>query len=264
MDLQAQLVCGKKEYMIVKALQTAFLIYLLVVKPDFEANSTFSTTNQCSLAIVLISWGFLYFKYRALFSQHVYYKEYLKLIVWDVFNFCLTTGGYSVSIYNINLEYDDLKTKFYSQYVKDSNGLKMNKMNRFSRRLDYEPIDEHIEATSKLMVEKVLDIGSDLLSFMNITENPSEFIDTRVNGNEITSSKISEKLFEDFYNYNYNFILYTSLFSSLCNFGVVASLGWIEFVKYRIRKAPQPGQAIEMVAMNNAVDEAMNNAEDDD
>ncbi|RXG52518.1 hypothetical protein Avbf_09259 [Armadillidium vulgare] len=60
----------------------AFLIYLLAVKPDFEANSTFSTTNQCSLAIVLISWGFLYFKYRALFSQHVYYKEYLKLIVW--------------------------------------------------------------------------------------------------------------------------------------------------------------------------------------
>ncbi|RXG52521.1 hypothetical protein Avbf_09257 [Armadillidium vulgare] len=262
MDLRTQLEVAKNTYMVLKSGQLVFLvvhiIYSYLVKAADDAVITVITSSFI-LVLVCVSWCMLYRNSAALFSQHGYYQRYFNLIVLDFFNPCFAICGYSISVYNINLEYDDLKNKFYSHYVKDSNGLKLNKMNRFSRRLDNQPIDQHIETTTKLMVEKVLDMGNGLLSLMNITENTSEFIDKSVNKNNVTESitspKISEQHFEDFYSNFVTFIIYTSLVSSFWHIAVACALGWIEFVKYRIRRAPQPVQEVEMVAMNNAADD---------
>ncbi|RXG52519.1 hypothetical protein Avbf_09260 [Armadillidium vulgare] len=137
------------------------------------------------------------------------------------FNPGLAVIGYSISVYNINSHYENLK-RFYTHYVKD-----------ISKKSN-EQINEH----------------SGLVSFMNVTEHSSEFVDTPVN-EKITTSEFSDQLFEDFYRYLITFVIYTCLTSSICHFAVAWALGRIEFVKFKIRKT-QPVQESEMVLMNNA------------
>ncbi|KAB7503443.1 hypothetical protein Anas_14125 [Armadillidium nasatum] len=226
MDLRTQFELAKRVYMVLKLGQLVFLvvhiIYSYVVKAADDAIITV-ITSCFILVLVSVSWCMLYRISATLFSQHGYYQRYFNLIVLDFFNPFFAIGGYSISVYNINLEYDELKKKFYSHYVKDSIGLKMNKMTRFSRRLDNQPIDEDIETTTKLISRESIRHGK--------------------------WSSISYEYYRKFLR------VYRYIVSSFWHIAVACALGWIEFIKYRIRRAPQPVQEVEMVAMINAADD---------
>lgn len=140
---------------------------------------------------------------------------------------------YPMAINAVELKHTN-ETELFAHDGEDSLGLKVN-----------------ISNTSYLLNETNEQI------YLSISENSSNIIDTSIN--EYNGTKIhttlhltSDPMF-DVFDYVYeNFGLITPSIISLANQVIVAlSLGWVEFVKYRIRAQTTQLSPIEMVEINN-------------
>ncbi|RXG55421.1 hypothetical protein Avbf_14078 [Armadillidium vulgare] len=233
MDIQTEYRLSRKLYLTAKLLQ---LVYQIVYMCYLFRNSNIDTRwfEFISSGILLSILAANFHLYRAsedIFAENGNYVD-VSLIAYDLTACAIAVITYPMAINAVELKHTN-ETELFAHDGEDSLGLKVN-----------------ISNTSYLLNETNEQI------YLSISENSSNITDTlnEYNGTKIptTLHLTSDPMF-DVFDYVYeNFGLITPAIISLANQVIVAlSLGWVEFVKYRIRAPTTQQSPIEMVEINN-------------
>ncbi|RXG52520.1 hypothetical protein Avbf_09256 [Armadillidium vulgare] len=177
-------------------------------------------------------------KKRSSFSLFLEFLFYLIIIsvvpVKDIVTFSLAFFGYPAAVFLTKFKYNNKNGPNDTHENKSSLGLEVNEMKRNPRDLTDETFDEQIETTTKMLVERAFNIKSGLIFFMNFKENSSNVVVKPQN--VITNKSLHEPVEQ------LGYFTFLSILSLLSQYAAVFSLGWIEIVKYRIRREPPRSQ----------------------
>ncbi|RXG52871.1 hypothetical protein Avbf_13457 [Armadillidium vulgare] len=203
-----------------KNYSTYQLIYVALVYEERieEKEFFFSILGVSILFLIIISLLFLF----------------KTILVKDIVTFSLAFFGYPAAVFLTKFKYNNKNGPNDTHENKSSLGLEVNEMKRNSQDLTDETLDEQIETTTKMLVERAFNIKSGLIFFMNFKENSSNVVVKPQN--VITNKSLHEPVEQ------LGYFTFLSILSLLSQYAAVFSLGWIEIVKYRIRRVPPRSQ----------------------
>ncbi|RXG56435.1 hypothetical protein Avbf_12241 [Armadillidium vulgare] len=179
----------------------------------------------------------------------------LKFFQLELTIFALALFTYPVAMYKIEAKYKHNKEKlYYAHHGIAPPELKVYEIDRNLRYLDEQTINEPIETTPKLLIDKALNMGEDLISFIS-TERTADIIAFSQNGKGPEYKNPSEPTNQDFEDYYDNYIhlnLALSLISIFVQFFIICTLLFGEYVKYRIKMQTTVQPPIEMAVIEGA------------
>ncbi|KAB7494855.1 hypothetical protein Anas_11554 [Armadillidium nasatum] len=240
MNLRTQLNYCFKTYLFAKIIQLTYqIIYVALLYEARNEDETFffSILGGFILMLIIISFFFLLKSRERLFAENGHCSKYLILIILDIVTFSLAFFGYPAAVFLTKFKYNNKNGPNDTHGSKNSLGLEVNEMKRNSQDLTDETLDEQIETTTKMLVDRAFNIRSGVISFMNSKENPSNLeVKPQSEYNVIVTKTLHEPVEQ------LGYFTFLSILSLLSQYAVFFSLGWIEIVKYRIRRAPPQSQ----------------------
>ncbi|KAB7504062.1 hypothetical protein Anas_10832 [Armadillidium nasatum] len=237
MNLRRRLKCAYRAYVLIKVIQLVYqIVYVALLAERNDGNITpFIMVGSLILILICISCCKVIKHNVILFYGNASYLGYFNLIKLDVLLFLFALCGYpEAHSYSKQLKLINQKN-LHAQDIKDSLGLELGKMNRDSRDLLDEATDNQINTTTNILVDKALDLRSGIISFMNFEDNSSEPVDNLASENNVITTQTLNEPTE----YISSLLLLT-IFSFIFQFIGILTFGYIEFLKYRIRKLPEP------------------------
>ncbi|KAL7641681.1 UNVERIFIED_CONTAM: hypothetical protein RMT77_007554 [Armadillidium vulgare] len=237
MNLHRRLKHACRAYALTKVIQLVYqIVYVSLLAERNDGNITpFIMVGSLILFLICIS-CFKVIKHNVmLFYGNGNYLGYFNLIKLDVLLFLFALCGYpEADSYSKQLKFINQKN-LHAQDIKDSLGLELNKMNRDTRDLLDETIDNQINTTSNMLVDKALDIRSGIISFMNFEDNSSGPVDTTTSENNVITTQTLNEPTE-----HTGSLIQLTVFSIIFQFIGILTFGYIELLKYRIRTSPEP------------------------
>ncbi|KAL7641679.1 UNVERIFIED_CONTAM: hypothetical protein RMT77_007552 [Armadillidium vulgare] len=237
MDRQTQLWLSITIYQLGKYLQPIFQICYIswLTLEGKDGTILFNVSGCLILLLILISYYFLYISKENLLDENRNFLKYWILIVLESVIFLITISAYpsAVVYFTYLFKCNDHIKLLYPNGSENSTRLEVSEMNRSPQDLPDKTFDEEIENTTNILIDKALNIRSGIISFMHIEENSSEIVVTPKDEYSVITPL--DSVAKDI-----NIFVLVTICSFLSQLTVILSLGWIEFVKYKIRTGPPP------------------------
>ncbi|KAL7641683.1 UNVERIFIED_CONTAM: hypothetical protein RMT77_007556 [Armadillidium vulgare] len=270
MDQGKKLVYSLYAYYTIKVLdffyQVGLVFYLFAIYDNSEDKTGFCVISSFMLGLIGISY---YMKSKhALTLQLRILKWELAVIAMEIVILLFAVVGYVTVTIFTDIKYNDLGEKEKLYFAHHDNKSFVSNFNETNTTpiYSYDDSTEDIVGTTTLVPEEASLSG--LFSLVIDTGNTSEAVDPPVyecNSNRTTNQTplpdFCKELYEDFY-YNYIFLklVLPNLISIIPLTAVVATLGYSEYVKLRIRQAAERARlAQEMIVAEGTSSTAQQN-----